>query len=140
MVKVNITALYNLIKNKELVPTEAVVLESQTLYKFLKLEGAKHVNVYHIDENNEHIYEKVEESDFRIRAMACLILRIMHRWNDKDTRLEHHFELPTAVSDILDLKELTKPTENSDDYSYITIRMLVENYTGKKFHHNVEER
>lgn len=138
MIKVNITALDKLIVNKELVPTHTLAAESKALYKALKLEGGNHVGVYFSVDGQRHDL-KVFDCDMRIRAMAALITKIMYRWNDTNNRLEHHFGLPISISSILDLKKLTKSGSKDDDYTYITVRALAENYTGKKYQHTNEE-
>lgn len=139
MIKVNVTALYKLIKNKELVPTNTLAAESKALYKALKLEGGNHVSVF-VSVDGHRVDVKAFDSDIRIRAMAAFITKIMYRWNDSNDRLEHHFGLPTDISSILDMKQLTKsePSENND-YTYITVRTLAENYAGKKYQHTNEE-
>lgn len=139
MIKVNITALYKLIVNKELVPTDILATESKALYKALKLEGGKHVGVYFNADGQHRVDLKVFDSDIRIRAMAALITKIMYRWNDDNDRLEHHFGLPTSISSILDIEGITKSGSKNDDYNYITVRTLAENYTGKKYQHTSEE-
>jgi len=138
MIKVNVTALYKLIIDRELVSTNTLATESKTLYKALKLEGGNHVSVF-FNVNDKRFDVRAFDSDVRIRAMAALIVKIMYRWNDQNGRLEHHFGLPTSISSILDLKELTKSEENGGDYTYITVRTLAENYVGKKYPHTTEE-
>ena len=138
MIKVNVTALYKLIINKELVPTNTLAAESKALYKALKLEGGNHVSVF-FSVDGQRVDVKAFDSDIKVRAMAAFITKIMYRWNDSNDRLEHHFGLPTSIDYILDLKQLTKSEPSESDYTYITVRTLAENYTGQKYQHTAEE-
>lgn len=143
MVKVNVTALYNLIFNVgDLPPTTLLLAQSEALYKALKLEGNKHVKVFINDASGKRISEtKVADSDIRVRAMAAFIMKLMERWPDsQDERLQHYYDLPTNISAILDLKKLTESGDNGNGgYSFTTIRKIAENYSGKKYDHDDQE-
>ena len=62
-----------------------------------------------------------------MRAMAAFVVKLYYRWDDNSMRLEHHYDLPTRISDILDMKKLTKD-DDGHEYKFITIRKLIENY------------
>ena len=62
-----------------------------------------------------------------MRAMAAFVVKLYYRWDDDNSmRLEHHYDLPVRISDILDMKKLTK--DDGHEYKFITIRKLIENY------------
>lgn len=130
MVKVNITGLYNLVEKKVSVEPRYILNESKTWYEGIKLEGSKHVLLFYEDENGERVEKRCPDVDIKVRAMAAFVVKLYYRWDDDDSmRLEHHYDLPTKIKNILDIKKLTR--NNGDEYNFITIRQIIQNYLEK---------
>lgn len=128
MVKVNITGLYNLVEKKVAVEPRFILNEAKAWYEGIKLEGSKHVLLFYEDENGERVEKRCPQIDnIELRAMAAFIVKLYYRWDDDNSmRLEHHYDLPMRISDILDMKKLTK--DDGSGYKFITIRKIIENY------------
>lgn len=127
MVKVKITGLYNLVVKKVAVDSRYILAEAKAWYEGIKLEGSKHVLLFYEDENGERVEKRCPEVDIELRAMAAFVVKLYYRWDDDNSmRLEHHYDLPARISDILDMKKLTK--DDGHEYKFITIRKLIENY------------
>lgn len=127
MVKVNITGLYNLVEKKVYVEPRFILNEAKAWYEGIKLEGSKHVLLFYEDENGERVEKRCPEVNIKVRAMAAFVAKLYYRWDDDNSmRLEHHYDLPLKISDILEMKKLTK--DDGHDYKFITIRKLIENY------------
>lgn len=127
MVKVNITGLYNLVEKKIYVEPRFILNEAKAWYDGIKLEGSKHVLLFYEDENGDRVEKRCPEVNIKVRAMAAFVAKLYYRWDDDNSmRLEHHYDLPLKISDILEMKKLTK--DDGHDYKFITIRKLIENY------------
>lgn len=127
MVKVNITGLYNLVVKKMTVEPRYILNEAKAWYQGIKLEGSKHVLLFYENENGERVEKRCPEVDIKVRAMAAFVAKLYYRWDDDNSmRLEHHYDLPLRIVDILDMKKLTK--DDGSEYKFITIRKLIENY------------
>ena len=127
MVKVNITGLYNLVEKKIYVEPRFILNEAKAWYDGIKLEGSKHVLHFYEDENGDRVEKRCPEVNIKVRAMAAFVAKLYYRWDDDNSmRLEHHYDLPLKISDILEMKKLTK--DDGHDYKFITIRKLIENY------------
>ena len=127
MVKVNITGLYNLVEKKIYVEPRFILNEAKAWYDGIKLEGSKHVLLFYEDENGDRVEKWCPEVNIKVRAMAAFVAKLYYRWDDDNSmRLEHHYDLPLKISDILEMKKLTK--DDGHDYKFITIRKLIENY------------
>ena len=127
MVKVNITGLDNLVEKKIYVEPRFILNEAKAWYDGIKLEGSKHVLLFYEDENGDRVEKRCPEVNIKVRAMAAFVAKLYYRWDDDNSmRLEHHYDLPLKISDILEMKKLTK--DDGHDYKFITIRKLIENY------------
>lgn len=125
--KIKIDALHNLVVNKQHVDEWLITSEAETLYKCLKVTGAKNTVLrYSVAEGKEE-EKPCKDVSMEIRALACFICRMIYRWDDKDTRLEQHFALPCAVEEILDMKKITKD-DGVHDHNILSVRKVIENY------------
>ena len=128
MVKVKITGLYNLVEKKVTVEPRFILNEAKAWYEGIKLEGSKHVLLFYEDENGKRVEKRCPEVEMELRAMAAFVAKLYYRWDDDNSmRLEHHYDLPMRISDILDMKKLTKDDGN-EEYKFITIRQIIKNY------------
>ena len=127
MVKVNITGLYNLVVKKNNVEPRYILNEAKAWYEGIKLEGSKHVLLFYEDENGERVEKRCPDVDIKVRAMAAFVAKLYYRWDDDNSmRLEHHYDLPVRISDILDMKKLTK--DDGHEYKFVTVRKIIQNY------------
>ncbi len=127
MVRVKVTGLINLVEKHEFVEPMIIFNEARSLYCGIKVEGAKHVRVIY-EENGESVVKRCPELSMEVRAMAAFIVKLYYRWDDDNSmRLEHHYDLPTKISHILDMEKLTKD-DGSHDYKFISVRKIIENY------------
>ncbi len=115
MVKVKITGLYNLVEKKVTVEPRFILNEAKAWYEGIKLEGSKHVLLFYEDENGKRVEKRCPEVDMELRAMAAFVAKL------------YHYDLPMRISDILDMKKLTKDDGN-EEYKFITIRQIIKNY------------
>lgn len=127
MVKVNITGLYNLVVKKNNVEPRYILNEAKAWYEGIKLEGSKHVLLFYEDEQGERVEKRCPDVDIKVRAMAAFVAKLYFRWDDDNSmRLEHHYDLPVRISDILDMKKLTK--DDGHEYKFVTVRKIIQNY------------
>lgn len=125
--KITIDALYNLVENKQNVDEWLVTSEAETIYKCLKVTGAKHTILRYTLPDGVVEERRCSDVNMEIRALACFICRMIYRWDDKDTRLEQHFALPCSISEILDMKKITKD-DGDHDHNILSVRKVIENY------------
>ncbi len=127
MVKVKITGLYNLVEKKVYVEPRFILNEAKAWYEGIKLEGSKHVLLFYENEKGVRVEKRSPQVDMELRAMAAFVVKLYYRWDDDNSmRLEHHYDLPMRISDILDMKKLTK--DEGNELKFITIRKIIENY------------
>ena len=127
MIKVKITGLYNLVEKKIYVEPRFILNEAKAWYEGIKLEGSKHVLLYYENEKGVRVEKRSPQVDMELRAMAAFVVKLYYRWDDDNSmRLEHHYDLPMRISDILDMKKLTK--DEGNELKFITIRKIIENY------------
>ena len=127
MDKVKITGLYNLVEKKVYVEPRFILNEAKAWYEGIKLEGSKHVLLIYENEKGVRVEKWSPQVDMELRAMAAFVVKLYYRWDDDNSmRLEHHYDLPMRISDILDMKKLTK--DEGNELKFITIRKIIENY------------
>lgn len=129
-ITVTVTGLNNLVVNKQFVEPAIILNESETIYKALKLEGATNVNVVYEEENGTKHTSLYIDSPIKIRAFAAFIMILSERWkNDEhDSRLAHHYALPLPVAEIIDIRKLTKETDNFTGHCFVSIRDVIKNW------------
>lgn len=127
MIKVKVDNLYNLVVQEKEVEAISILNEARTWYNAIKVEGAKNVIVTFCGSGNEIHKIATGTVNKKLRAFSALVVQIFNRWNDEAMGLERQYMLTERISDILDMKKLTKGF-SPENILEMSIKDLIENY------------